>query len=288
MRVESLAVRRGFAIGLLLALLAYATPGLAHDSLTAQIARITAELSRDPDNARLLLRRGELRRMNRQWREALADLDRAAALDPTSRRIDLVRAHVFFDASRWADAVAAATTFLTQQPDDADARLVRARALVKLRRVDDAAADFTRSLERQPIPDVYVERVRLQREAGRLEAALQGVEDGLKRLGPVVTLELEALDLETRLRRFDGALARLDRLAAHTARPETWLARRGEVLWRAGRITDARAAYQAALAAADRLPPWTRQTRATQQLVARVRVELERVSRPVTHTRNQP
>ena len=282
MRFKSHGVRRRASIvAVLIALLAYPSFSRAHDSVTQQIARVTAELKNDPGNARLLLRRGELRRMNREWREALADLDRAADRDPALTRVHLVRAHVLLDASRPSDAVAAASQFLVTEGGDPDALTVRARALVRLRRFDAAAADFTRALARAPLPEIYIERARAQSDVGvpGQARALAGLDEGLARLGPIVALEIEALDLETRLGRVDAALRRIDRLAAGASRQETWLARRGAVLARAGRTDDARASYQAALEAADRLPAWTRQTRATQQLIASIRAELDRLQR---------
>ena len=276
---KSVGGRRGPTLVLVIALLAQASPSQAHDSITQQIARLTAELKSDPGNARLFLRRGELRRMNREWRDALADLDRAAALEPTLTRVDLVRAHVLLDASRPADAAAAASRFLLVNIDNPDALTVRARALVRLRRFDAAAADFTRALAREPLPDVYIERARAQSTDGAAgqAQALAGLDEALARLGPVVALELEALELETRLGLVDRAVHRIDRLAATASRQETWLARRGAVLARAGRVRDARVSYQAALDAANRLPAWTRQTRATQQLITGIRAELERL-----------
>jgi predicted RNA polymerase sigma factor len=63
----------------------------------------------------------------------------------------------------------------------------------------------------------------------------------------VPSLALAALDLEVALGRHQAALARLDRLLAEGPRNEAWLARRGELLERAGRRDEARGAYARAL-----------------------------------------
>ena len=54
-------------------------------------------------------------------------------------------------------------------------------------------------------------------------------------LGEPVTLQLFAVDLEVQRERWDAALERIDRIAARSARQETWLLRRGEILEQAGR-----------------------------------------------------
>ena len=263
-----------------LALVVWAWPVDAHDGLAGQIVRLTAEIRNDPANAALLLRRGELYRLNRQWREALADLDGAERVDASLRRVDLVRAHVFLETSRPGDAVAAADRYLTHEPEQIDALLIRARARVGLRRFAAAAADFTRILQQRPLPDFYLERARAERVIGPagLDRARRGLDEGLARIGSIVTLELEALDLERALGEFDRALARIDRLAAAAPRKEQWLARRGAVLEQAGRRDEARATYAAALAAVEQLPARTQRTRATQQLLIALRADLDRLN----------
>jgi len=70
---------------------------------------------------------------------------------------------------------------------------------------------------------------------------------GMARLGPIVSLQLPAVELEVALGRTDRALARLDTLLARTANP-AWVARRGDLLLRAGRSTEARHEYARARA----------------------------------------
>ena len=255
-------------------------PAHAHDGIAGQIARLTAQIKNAPSDGSLLLRRGDLFRVNRQWREALADLDRVEQLDSSLRRVDLVRAHVLFDSSRPAEAVAAADRYLAHDPDHLDALLIRARARIVLRRFTTAADDFTRIIRSRPLPDFYLERARAQRASGAagLLPALRGLDEGLARIGSIVTVELEALDLERALRQFDRAIVRIDRLAAQSARKEQWLARRGAVLEQAGRRDEARASYAAAIAAAEQLPPRIQRTRATQHLLTALRADLDRLN----------
>ncbi len=88
----------------------------------------------------------------------------------------------------------------------------------------------------------------------------------MQRLGAIVTLDVMAIELELAALRYDHALARVDRLATQGGRPEAWLARRGQIMERAGRREEARAAYRAALTALDSVPPSRRRVRATVDL----------------------
>ena len=73
---------------------------------------------------------------------------------------------------------------------------------------------------------------------------------------------------------------RLDQIIAAVPRPETWLARRGEILEQAGRLEAARQDYTAALAAVAALPEHRRTTRTMQNLVTRLGTALDRLPPP--------
>ena len=269
----------------LLATAAWVTSGSrlasAHDGLAERIAALSAQITQSPSSPSLLVKRAELYRENRQWSEALADLDRAERIDSTIAIVNLVRAHVHLERKNWPAAADAATRFISRQPDHADARVVRARAYVQLGRRQEAAADFTSALAVRPKPDLYIERAKALEGPGRdaLGQALRSLDEGLARLGPIVTLELEAIDLELRLNRYDAALARLDGITARAPRKDTWLARRGAMLERAGRPEEARAAYRAALDFLSNQSERIQQTRASMTLAAGLRADLERLDR---------
>ena len=263
-----------------------AWPASGHDGIDEQIARLTIQIANRPTAPDLLVRRAELYRESRRWNNALVDLDRAAALDPALTTADLVRANVLLDAGRPRDAIDSAGRVLAHQPNHVGAIVVRARALTALHHSREADADFVRALALHPLPELYIERAHALTATGAvgLEPALEALDEGIVRLGPIVTLELAAIDLSVRIGRYDAALARIDRVAAQTARKEEWLARRGAVLERAGRLTDAREAYHAALTAIEALPSWTQSTTATTVLRTRVRSDVLRLSRLLTPT----
>lgn len=103
---------------------------------------------------------------------------------------------------------------------------------------------------------------------------LAGLDDGLRRLGNLVTLQDAAIALEIALGRIDAALARVDRMLADLPRKESWLARRGEILAASGRDDDARQAFTDALMTLERLPAPLRETAAMRDLQARLRSKL--------------
>src|ERR1041384_553853 len=136
---------------------------------------------------------------------------------------------------------------------------------MKLHQYPLAAADFTRAIDLLPEPrtENYIERAQAQKSGGDLKAALNGLDEGIAKLGPLVTLQLDAIELEMDLANYDGALKRLETLAGQSERKETWLARKGEILLKAGRTQEARAAFGESLQAIKQLPEPLRTTKST-------------------------
>jgi tetratricopeptide (TPR) repeat protein len=128
-----------------------------------------------------------------------------------------------------------------------------------------AARDYALALAgaARPQPEHFVEHRDALVAAGDPAGALAALDAGIARIGPIVSLEIPAAALALDLGRPDDALARIDGLLARSPGNPILLARRGEVLARAGRTAEARAAYETALAVLERRPRHRRSERAT-------------------------
>ena len=258
--------------------LALLTPlaGYAHGDVHLRIAVVTEQITKDPNNARLFLERGELHREHQDWKAAKADYDRAAQMDPKLAVVDFCRAKMLADSGQWPAARAKLDGYLAGNPLDARAFVARARVLVKLGERKSAVADFTRGIElsREPQPEFFLERAQALVADGEVNEALRGLDEGVKRLGPLVTLQLAAIDLNVAQKNYDAALARLDTVLSQAARKESWLARRGDLELLLGRAADARQSYAAAQAALGALPPRIQENQAMLNLKAHLNAAL--------------
>lgn len=258
----------------------------AHGDLHGQILDATKEIEKSPRDPGLYLKRAELERNHRQWDAAQADIAQAEALTNRWPILHLVRARLFLDAEWFTSAKVSAGHFLVHEPNNAEAFSIRGRARAKLGEHLAAALDFSRAITNtsRPAPELYIERAQaLTAEGGEhLAAALKGLEEGMAALGPLITLQSLAIDVELRQNRVDAALSRIDRVMAQFPRKETWLARRGEILQQAGRSKEAAEAFQSALSALDALPPGRRNVPAMVELEKRLRASLATNGKPVT------
>jgi tetratricopeptide (TPR) repeat protein len=262
------------------ALLGPARPAAAHGTFHELITAANQRVEHAP-TADTYLDRGELFRLHGDWEAALADLAQAARLAPDDGRADLARGRVLVDAQRPLQAKTYLDRYLARRPESGLGFATRARALAQLGDARGAAEDWQRAVARlsQPTPDDYIERMKAEMAASDNEAALRGVDEGIAKLGPIVSLELPAIDLELTMGRYDGALARLALVEAQSPRKESYLARRGEILLAAGRRDEARQAFQGALAAVADLPPALRGSKAMVELEERARKGLALTAR---------
>jgi len=279
-------IRAAVPIVLAAVLIAVAIPraARAHAGIDEEIRDVDRRIAARPGDAELVLRRGELHRIHGDFAAARADYDRARRLDPDLAAVDLCLCTMLVQEGRPKEALRAIDRFLAREPDHSGALAARGRARLALGDPAAAVEDFTRAIERAPerfppSPDLYLDRARALASLGdaRLGDAIRGLDDGIARLGDPVALELYAIDLEVRRDRTEAALARLDQIAARSTRKEAWLARRGAILEHAGRMEEARDAYEGARNAIGSLPPSRRSTRATARLETEIAAALARL-----------
>lgn len=245
----------------------------AHPEIEDALARLNPLIAAEPANAALYLERGELYARHDDWVSAEANFLRAAELAPTLPGLARARGALALASGDPAEARRHLDAALAAQPDDAEALVLRGRMHLALHANAAALADYNAALRRieNPTPEFFLARAAVYSSPAE---AIRSLDEGIARIGSIVTLELRAVALEEEIGRIDSALARLDRLAAQSERKETWLKRRGDLLQRAGRLPEARAAYASAVAAIATLPAWLQDS----PDIARLRSELQRLT----------
>ncbi len=245
---------------------------VAHAPIEKRIEALTKMIEKDQENADLFLERGGLYSSHGEWASAVADFEHVAELNPDLAAVDLSLGRMFLASGRLIQAEDALERFNLRVPNHAEAHVTLAMVLVQLDRRREAVAEYTRAIKlcRNPAPRLYLERAKVLTDEGYVDEALRGLDEGIQKLGPTITLQLCAIDLELKKNQFDAALLRLEQITAKASRRETWLARRGDILERAGKGDQALMTYVAVLEEIQMLPTHLQSTQAMNQLKYRV------------------
>lgn len=247
---------------------------LAHEDLLARILSLTAQISTNQSNTEAILQRADLYRLHRNFQEAKADYTTAERSGPRSASLFLGQAQLQVDLGEDRAARLLFDQALKLSPTNKTVLLGRGRALARLGESKAAIADYTGSIA-SPVgvqAEEFLERASLQAAEFGPDEAIRGLDEGLVRLGWVVTLQQAALDYEMKRQKPEQALARLETILTRTNRKETWLVRKGEILLVAGKPSEARETLTFTLQTIEALPPRSRNSPWMMRLRAQVEV----------------
>ncbi len=219
----------------------------AHGTFHARLALLTEKISISPNDASLHFSLAELYCEHQEPARALTELDLVDALGRGDLAVDYLRGMCLHHLGKSSEALACLNSFVAAHPENSPARLQRARVHSALGETIASLDDYRAAIRLAPLlePDLVQETADALAKNQQSEEAVQILDSALKTLGPVPSLMLRAVDLETATGRFEAALTRVDALQKIAPRPEPWMARRATVLAQAGRSHESRAAWLA-------------------------------------------
>jgi predicted Zn-dependent protease len=251
------------------------TMGLSygHDSTAVAIARITSDLSKQPEEAILYLDRACLHLEHGDWKASLTDLDQAERYAKSDLGINRIRGKALVHGKQWKDAITALDTHLKSHPSDPSAWMELAHVHESMGEIAAAAEDCLHAIQQMPHaePDAIIKCADLLKKTGRKDDALALLDR--PPLRPVLVEFAIAIDLEEV--RYDSALRRIDALIAITKVKEPLLAKRASILAHAGRKADSIAAWNSLSEQLGKLPNEARDSQAMVTLARQCQYALE-------------
>jgi tetratricopeptide (TPR) repeat protein len=272
-----------------------------HGAILIQIGEVTKQIEAATNNlgmtnvGELYFQRAELRRADKTYEVAEPDYLTAETLlktEPLLATIYTGHANMLAEAERLKDSLALFDQTITRWPQTAEAYIGRARVQSRLNQRQSAIKDYEQGLHLAASPDKpvdvqpewFLELAKLQSSAREPNAALRTLDSGIKRFGPLVMLQLEAIELELAGQRTDAALKRLDAIIKTAPRKETWYAKRGDILLAAKRGEEARQAYERSLHSVRLLPNRLQQNPPMQKLVEHIQAALQSIQSPASNS----
>ena len=243
----------------LLSVALFAAIARGHGDRHEHLARLDAKIEADPNSVSHLLERAAAHRRLGHHQASLADLDRVVVLSPDNHQVHFLRGLTHLRGGEFDEAEAALRRYLASVPESASGHLALAETLSAEGRHLAAAGQYTLAIAAQPtpIPEHYLARAKAYRAAGKphLGLAVEGLDEGMAVMGPLITLQRLAIEIEHVRGNHAGAIARIDRVLAKAPRKETWLVNKGRILASAGRQAEALDTFRLARAALESLPP---------------------------------
>ena len=179
-------------LAILVLIATHASPLWPHSDLLLQIEELNAEIALQPNNAELLIKRGDLNRRHQDYAAAGRDFEAARQVNPALPMMDFYQGRLLLETGDWPAAVRILSRYLEAHPEHAGAWLLRGEARMKLHRPLPAAGDFGQAinLSERPSPELYVFQSLALVDSGsdHWDEARQIVEAALKQFPGEVSL----------------------------------------------------------------------------------------------------
>ena len=255
-----------------------------HGDRNEHLARLDAKIEASPNAVALLLERSAAHRRLGHYEASLADLDRVLVLSPDHHQAHYLRGLTHLRGGRLCEAEVALRRYLESVPESPSGHTALAESLAGQGRYLAAASEYTLAIAAQPtpIPDHYLARAKAYRAAGQpyLDLAVEGLDEGMSSIGPLLTMQRLAIEIELDRGHHAGAIERIDSVLAKAPRKESWLVSKGRILASLGRETEALDAFRLARAAVNSLPSRVRTSPAVTALRQTISAHLDRDTPP--------
>ena len=266
----------------LLCWLSVTSTAFGHGDTHEQIEVLNALLKQNPDHVASLLERANIYRRHRDFDEALEDLNRVRLLSPTSNTVFYLTGLTLLEQGKFNEAETALQIYIGRSPSSPRGHLALAKVFTQQKRHLNAAQEYELAIENQstPTPDHYLARAHAYKEAGRpyLSQALEGLEEGIALMGPLLTFQRLAIDIEIVQGNHQSAIDRVDTILQDVDRKETWLVRKAKVLSSIGRKEEAKQQFLLAERSIELLPKRMRTSPAALALRKTIHENLNQVS----------
>jgi len=272
--------RRRIVITLLGFFVVFPSHIFAHGPGLFKAEQLSEQIARHGSNVSLYVERARIYQSYRHWKEALVDLDAAAQLEPDNTKLDLMRAEILYSMKEYSRALDLIELYELRHKPDLEAMLIAARSYRELGLNEKAAQYYKKILSKLkvgsevPLSEWYIEYVDVLMLAGKKSQALNILQQGIHALGSNSVFQTRAAELEVELGDYESAISRIDALAEKSQRKDFWLARRGDILTKAGLTSRAKSSYQEAFSRLQKLPLRLRNQPASVELNAKLKVLL--------------
>lgn len=229
-------------LSLLLLIWLPVSPLGAHGDLPTAILELNRQIEQAPEDAQLFFRRALLYKAHGELDLALVDLYQALSIDPDLEVSHLHLARVYLQQNLLKFSIQHINHYIDKSPANPFAYQTRAAIFQKSGNYVSAVSDLRETIrlknDRAIRPDDYLilaENI-LKVDPQNYQDATNVIQDGLKRLGQLISLQSYLLDLLLEQQNCTAALQLVDKIMEPFARKHKWLLKKAEILEMDGQL----------------------------------------------------
>lgn len=228
---------------------------------------IDGRIAAEPERGDLYLRRAHLYAEIKHWRDAFADLDKAAALG-LSIEARVARADFLSRRQQWRRALPVLDKVLADQPNHPGALLLKAKALEASNKPQAAMDSYLQLVQVKPDMGIgqYRKLAQLLAKHRGHDQAIALLDQRMAQVGAVPQLQGLAIELNIVAEQYSAAIDRMNSMAVFSRSSPKWQLEMAELHWAAGQRKQA----EPFLASAKKLLAEGRQTKSSQRLQQRL------------------
>ena len=247
----------------------------SHGDLHEQIDDVSKLLVDDKQKTGLYLKRGKLYLQDGNFHEAIHDFRKSLKLEPALHVVHYHLGEAYLASGRSDAAEQHTRLFIKSLGPETYGGLSRGYGLLgkiyqKKNKHLEAAQAFEQSLQNnmQPGPIDYLQAAEAYVKSGQnyQHQAVDILDKGIGRLGPIVTLQEAAIELDLLSGSYDAALARVETLRSQGINEANIYFKQASIMSTARRFEEAQTCYKKALSEIERLPLHKQQSRAMVKL----------------------
>lgn len=231
----------------------------AHGDLDQRILELTILIDAHPDSASLYYHRGKLRFQHEEYQAAIDDINISIAKGYEDESRDIYLAKSLYKLDKYQDALTKLNLFLKDDPNNVVALNLKGRIFYAQNKFVESALAFEDVIELsiRSLPENYLEAARSWTKSShpeKYDKAINILELGLKKLGPIITIQNALIELHLSNEYGEKAIATQLAIIEKTNRKESAYFKLAEIYSLLKETENAKSAAESALYHLNKLP----------------------------------
>jgi tetratricopeptide (TPR) repeat protein len=245
----------------------------AHGDLTKRINIKTSEIKLNPNNPELYFDRGFLYQQHEEYDKAVSDYLKAEDLGFNDKLLDFRKAETYYKWGKYKLALTASSAYLVKDNIDVKINKLHAQILFELKHFDKAFEHYKFFIDtvEDPRPEDYIEFSLISiANYNDYNKAIEILENGIQKLGNVISLQLEKLEYYKKSNQVEKAIEQYNQFILNNKRNEFWYYKKANYLFENNQIAQCKIALEQSKVSISILKDRIKNTQAIKNLIKNI------------------